>query len=90
MAEKSYFIGMGNGADSVRSIMLNASAGKTIAAAVYAYPRWENGKCRYSSIPTSAASKCQKTGRLPATVGSPTSRDAMRPAGSCQVRIPMS
>ncbi|CAN5788293.1 ribulokinase [soil metagenome] len=38
-----YVIGVDYGTDSVRSIIVNASNGKEIAAAVFYYPRWKAG-----------------------------------------------
>ncbi len=43
MAKNSYVIGVDYGTDSVRSIIVDASNGKEIAASVFYYPRWKNG-----------------------------------------------
>ena len=42
MAKNSFVIGVDYGTDSVRSIIVDASNGKEIAASVYYYPRWKN------------------------------------------------
>ncbi|CAN5636988.1 ribulokinase [soil metagenome] len=39
-----YVIGVDYGTDSVRSILVNAADGNEIAAAVFYYPRWKDGK----------------------------------------------
>lgn len=39
-----YVIGVDYGTDSVRSILVNANNGEEIAAAVFHYPRWKEGK----------------------------------------------
>jgi L-ribulokinase len=39
-----YVIGIDYGTDSVRSILVNANNGEEIAAAVFHYPRWKEGK----------------------------------------------
>ncbi|MEO6314667.1 MAG: ribulokinase [Chitinophagaceae bacterium] len=39
----SFVIGVDYGTDSVRSVLVNASNGKEVAAAVFAYPRWRDG-----------------------------------------------
>jgi len=39
-----YVIGVDYGTDSVRSILVNANNGEEIAAAVFYYPRWKEGK----------------------------------------------
>jgi L-ribulokinase len=39
-----YVIGIDYGTDSVRSVVVNASNGAEIAAAVFYYPRWKEGK----------------------------------------------
>ncbi len=43
MPAKSYVIGVDYGTDSVRSVILDASNGEEIAAAVFNYPRWSDG-----------------------------------------------
>lgn len=43
MAKNSFVIGVDYGTDSVRSIIVDASNGKEIAASVFYYPRWKNG-----------------------------------------------
>jgi len=43
MAKNSFVIGVDYGTDSVRSIVVDASNGKEIAASVFYYPRWKNG-----------------------------------------------
>lgn len=43
MAKNSFVIGVDYGTDSVRSIIVDASNGKEIAASVYYYPRWKKG-----------------------------------------------
>jgi L-ribulokinase len=42
MAKNSYVIGVDYGTDSVRSIIVDASDGKEIAASVFYYPRWKS------------------------------------------------
>jgi L-ribulokinase len=39
-----YVIGVDYGTDSVRSILVNAANGKEVAAAVFYYPRWKEGR----------------------------------------------
>ena len=43
MAKNSFVIGVDYGTDSVRSIIVDASNGKEIAASVFYYPRWKDG-----------------------------------------------
>jgi L-ribulokinase len=43
-AENNYVIGVDYGTDSVRSVLLNAGNGNEIAASVFYYPRWKEGK----------------------------------------------
>ena len=43
MDKEVYVIGVDYGTDSVRSVIVNALNGKEIAAAVYPYPRWQQG-----------------------------------------------
>ena len=42
-SQDAYVIGVDYGTDSVRSIIVNAIDGKEVAAAVFNYPRWQNG-----------------------------------------------
>ena len=44
MSEKKFVIGVDFGTDSVRSILVQADNGKTLASKVYWYPRWKEGK----------------------------------------------
>ncbi len=44
MADKKYVIGVDYGTDSVRSIIVDAADGSELAAAVFPYPRWKEGK----------------------------------------------
>lgn len=44
MSDDKFVIGVDYGTDSVRSILVNASNGKTMASQVYWYPRWKEGK----------------------------------------------
>ena len=39
-----YVIGVDYGTDSVRSVIVNAANGEEIAASVFYYPRWKEGK----------------------------------------------
>ncbi|WP_209329002.1 ribulokinase [Lunatimonas salinarum] len=41
---KNYVIGVDFGTDSVRSVLVDTSDGKTLASDVFAYPRWREGK----------------------------------------------
>lgn len=43
MKQELYVIGVDYGTDSVRSVLVNATNGATIASSVYIYPRWEKG-----------------------------------------------
>ncbi len=43
MEKEVYVIGVDYGTDSVRSVLVNALNGQEIAAAVYHYPRWQEG-----------------------------------------------
>ncbi|WP_276484206.1 ribulokinase [Paraflavitalea pollutisoli] len=43
MKKDQYVIGVDYGTDSVRSIIVDSSNGKEIAAAVFNYPRWKDG-----------------------------------------------
>lgn len=43
MAQDVFVIGVDYGSDSVRSVVLNATNGEEIAAAVFEYPRWKKG-----------------------------------------------
>ncbi|GAB2816006.1 ribulokinase [Ferruginibacter profundus] len=43
-AENKYVIGVDYGTDSVRSVVLNAMNGEEMAASVFYYPRWKEGK----------------------------------------------
>ncbi len=43
MKIKNYVIGVDFGTDSVRSVIVDASDGSQISAAVYYYPRWKDG-----------------------------------------------
>jgi L-ribulokinase len=43
MIKKAYVIGVDYGTDSVRSVLVNALDGKTVASAVFDYPRWKKG-----------------------------------------------
>lgn len=40
----NYVIGVDFGTDSVRSVLVDAQNGKTIASEVFSYPRWKQGK----------------------------------------------
>src|SRR5690606_30324807 len=40
---KGYCIGVDYGTDSVRTIIVDASTGEEVAAAVFEYPRWKDG-----------------------------------------------
>ena len=40
----NYVLGVDYGTDSVRSILVNARDGITLASEVYNYPRWKEGK----------------------------------------------
>lgn len=42
--EKSYVIGVDFGTDSVRSILVDAQDGEVLSTAIFAYPRWKQGK----------------------------------------------
>ena len=44
VAENKYVIGVDYGTDSVRSVLLSAANGEEIAASVFYYPRWKEGK----------------------------------------------
>src|SRR5688572_11874388 len=44
MAKSSFVIGVDYGTDSVRSILVDAGSGKELAASVFAYPRWRDGR----------------------------------------------
>lgn len=44
MSEKKFVIGVDFGTDSVRSILVQADDGRTLASKVYWYPRWKEGK----------------------------------------------
>ncbi|WP_162418691.1 ribulokinase [Cyclobacterium roseum] len=39
-----YVLGVDFGTDSVRSVLVNAADGKTVASEVFAYPRWKEGR----------------------------------------------
>ncbi len=43
MSQKSYVIGVDYGTDSVRSVLVDARSGKTVASSVFEYPRWKKG-----------------------------------------------
>ncbi|GAB3412940.1 ribulokinase [Niabella aquatica] len=43
MSQYAYVIGVDYGSDSVRSVILNATNGEEVAAAVFEYPRWKKG-----------------------------------------------
>lgn len=43
MPRESYVIGVDYGTDSVRSILVDASNGRELAASVFNYPRWRDG-----------------------------------------------
>ncbi|WP_394767538.1 ribulokinase [Ferruginibacter sp.] len=45
-----YVIGVDYGTDSVRSILVNAANGNEVAAAVFYYPRWKDGRYCNSSL----------------------------------------
>lgn len=44
MKKNLFAIGVDYGSDSVRTVVVNASNGQEVAASVYAYPRWKEGK----------------------------------------------
>ena len=44
MSKDNYVIGVDYGTDSVRAIIVNAFTGEEMAAAVYHYPNWKDGK----------------------------------------------
>jgi L-ribulokinase len=44
MASDRFVIGVDYGTDSVRSLVVDASNGREVASAVFAYPRWKEGK----------------------------------------------
>lgn len=44
VSDKNYVIGADFGTDSVRSVIIDAANGKEIAASVFYYPRWKQGK----------------------------------------------
>jgi L-ribulokinase len=43
MSEKFYVIGVDYGTDSVRSVLVDARSGKTVASSIFEYPRWKKG-----------------------------------------------
>lgn len=44
MEREKFVIGLDYGTDSVRALLVNADTGTELAAAVFAYPRWRQGK----------------------------------------------
>lgn len=44
MISDSFVIGVDYGTDSVRSVIVNAGTGEEVAASVFYYPRWKEGK----------------------------------------------
>jgi L-ribulokinase len=67
MTQKAYVIGVDYGTDSVRSVLINALDGKTVAQAVFEYPRWKKGlfcdpaKNRFRQHPADYVEGLQKT-----------------------------
>lgn len=44
MKKENFVIGVDYGTDSVRSVIVNAGSGEEVAAAVFHYPRWSEGR----------------------------------------------
>lgn len=48
--DKAYVMGVDYGTDSVRTIIVNAATGEEVAASVFYYPRWKEGKYCQAAI----------------------------------------
>ena len=98
MKEKSFVIGVDYGTDSVRSVLVDASNGRTVSSAVFDYPRWKKGlfcdpaKNRFRQHPLDYIEGLEKTvksclSRVPAAFRSAVRGISVDTTGSTPVAV---